>query len=290
MLVKGPEEYYKLNLNGSYGYDGKNDEKYVDHSIKSRREAQFTQIAQDFIDTTKIADDKYLITKKKRSFGCDTCIQEAYFTLDNAKYWYLNFIYNFMYKCIDMDKVHFIEGDTDSMYFAIAGDPDEPNTQQFKHVVKDQAFYDEHYADWFPDPELLTEEKEGKTLEEFRETKKLLGLAIEKQGDNMIALAPKSYTIWNNDSSKATMKAKGASKANMGKRITPDSYIVALDEAVRALNGNFMYRKVGEERVMCQVTTPKNALTCIHTKMIVLDNESCAPFVHGVRATNYIIK
>jgi hypothetical protein len=236
-----------------------------------------------------------LVTKRKRSFGCDTCIQEAYFTLDNAKYWYLNFIYNFMYKCIDMERVHFIEGDTDSMYFAIAGNPDEDNTQQFKYVIKDQAFYDVHYGDWFPITDPMGPQGSSaarsceKSLEGIRETKKLLGLAIEKQGDNMIALAPKSYTMWNNDDSKRAMKAKGASKANMGKRITPDSYIVALDEPVRALNANLMYKKRGEERVMCQVTTPKNALTSVHTKMIVLDNESCAPFVYGIPATDYSV-
>jgi hypothetical protein len=187
-----------------------------------------------------------------------------------------------MYKCIDMERVHFIEGDTDSMYFAVSGNPDEDNTQQFKYVIKDQVFYDEHYGDWFP---INTD----KSLEGIREMKKLLGLAIEKQGDNMIALAPKSYTMTNNDDSKPTMKAKGASKANMGKRITPDSYIVALDEPVRAVNANLMYKKRGEERVMCQVTTPKNALTSVHTKMIVLENESCAPFVYGIPATDYVV-
>jgi hypothetical protein len=49
--------------------------------------------------------------------------------LDNAKYWYLNFIYNFMYRCLDMDKIHFIEGDTDSAYWAISGDPNEDYKQ-----------------------------------------------------------------------------------------------------------------------------------------------------------------
>ena len=44
-----------------------------------------------------------------KTYKCDTCLQEAVFTLDNAKFWYLNFVYNFMYKCLDMDKIHFIE-------------------------------------------------------------------------------------------------------------------------------------------------------------------------------------
>jgi hypothetical protein len=32
--------------------------------------------------------------------------------------------YGFFAKCLDMDKIHFVEGDTDSMYLAVAGDPE----------------------------------------------------------------------------------------------------------------------------------------------------------------------
>jgi hypothetical protein len=30
-----------------------------------------------------------------------------------------------MYKCLDMSKIHFVEGDTDSMYWAVSGSEDE---------------------------------------------------------------------------------------------------------------------------------------------------------------------
>jgi hypothetical protein len=48
-------------------------------------------------------------------------LQFMLFTLDNAKFWYLKFVYDFLYKCLDMTKVHFVEGDIDSMYMAVAG-------------------------------------------------------------------------------------------------------------------------------------------------------------------------
>jgi hypothetical protein len=32
----------------------------------------------------------------------------------------MNFYYNFLSKCFDMDKLHFAYGDTDSMMFAVA--------------------------------------------------------------------------------------------------------------------------------------------------------------------------
>ncbi|KAA6362162.1 MAG: hypothetical protein EZS28_042311, partial [Streblomastix strix] len=46
---------------------------------------------------------------------------ESIFTQDNSKFWYLCFIYFFLYKCIDMDRVHFCCMDTNSMYRAISG-------------------------------------------------------------------------------------------------------------------------------------------------------------------------
>jgi hypothetical protein len=83
---------------------------------------------------------------------CQTCIQEAGFTLDNAKYWYLNFYYNFITKAIDMNRVHVTNLDTDSIYFAVAGDINEGYNQAFKHVIKDQEFYDKNYPLFFPNP------------------------------------------------------------------------------------------------------------------------------------------
>ena len=57
-----------------------------------------------------------------------------------------------MYKCLDMDKIHFIEGDTDSAYWAISGNPDYDYHQQFKYVIKDHEFYNNHVYEWFPNP------------------------------------------------------------------------------------------------------------------------------------------
>jgi DNA polymerase elongation subunit (family B) len=40
--------------------------------------------------------------------------------MDNSKYFYLNVFYNFLTACLDMNKIHVIYGDTDSLYLAIA--------------------------------------------------------------------------------------------------------------------------------------------------------------------------
>ena len=37
------------------------------------------------------------------------------------------------------------------------------------------------------------------SINNIEDEKKILSLSVEKYGDNMIALTPKCYTIWNSD-------------------------------------------------------------------------------------------
>jgi hypothetical protein len=73
----------------------------------------------------------------------NTSIHETVFTLDNAKFWYIKFVYDFICRCINLSKIHLIEDDADSLYYTISGNPDEDCHQGFKHVVKDEVFYKE---------------------------------------------------------------------------------------------------------------------------------------------------
>jgi hypothetical protein len=43
-----------------------------------------------------------------------------------------------------MEKTHYIEGDTDSMYWPVAGDPNDKDGihQGFKNIIIDKEFYD----------------------------------------------------------------------------------------------------------------------------------------------------
>jgi hypothetical protein len=130
------------------------------------------------------------VEKNYRYYTVDTALQEAVFTLDNAKFWYIKFVYDFMCKYIDMRKVHFIEGDRDSLYYATSGDPEKDCHQGFEHVIKDEAFYKENAYKWFPNPELGTKDK-----------KKLLGVSFEKVGYVMYGIAPKCNILRGNKSS-----------------------------------------------------------------------------------------
>ncbi|KAA6389527.1 MAG: hypothetical protein EZS28_014949 [Streblomastix strix] len=50
----------------------------------------------------------------------------------------------------DMEKMHFVEGDTDSAYWAVSDDEDAGHKQQFNFVIKDKQFYDENAKHFFP--------------------------------------------------------------------------------------------------------------------------------------------
>ncbi|KAA6399099.1 MAG: hypothetical protein EZS28_005374 [Streblomastix strix] len=199
-----------------------------------------------------LSDNVYVAQMNPEKCKCNTPIQVAYFVLDNAKYWYLNFIYNFMYKCFDMDKLHFIEGDTDSAYWAVSGNKSESYKQQFKHVKKDQQFYNENAKYFFPNIE-------GDLLNE----KKILGLAIEREGTEKIALAPKNYYI----------------KAQRVDNITEGT----ITKCINMRLGQKSYQ-------MSKLAIEKKGITGCHTKAVVLSNQSCCPIIFGLKAKNYSFK
>jgi hypothetical protein len=250
------EIFYKTCLNGSYGFDGMNTEKYERLMIGDASKAFEIHAYPSHVDTRKIGDDSYILTTNPSICGCKTCIQEAYFTLDNAKFWYLNFIYNFMYKCLDTERFHFIEGDTDSAYWAVAGDPSKDHHQGFTDIITNQEFYDKHLPTWIC----------GKNL---------LCLAIEREDENCIALAPKCYTLFPHN--KVT-KMKGVSKSK--NHVESSDYKTCIEGSV--IKGkNINLQQVNH--VTSKITVHKNALTACNTKAYVLPNESCCCFMPGVK-------
>ena len=180
---KGKELFFKTYLNGSYGYDGMNEEKFTKSTIKNKKETFIAQLSGNFMSTRKMCNDRYQVNYNPKSFGCNTALQCAAFTLDNAKYWYLNYYYNVFSKCIDMEKVHITHGDTDSIYFAVAGNPNENVKQLFDYVIKDKEFYKNIMYKFLPNPKINT----------IADEKKINGCAIEKVYTELIALGPKCY-------------------------------------------------------------------------------------------------
>jgi hypothetical protein len=271
---KGQEQFCKICLNGSYGYDGMNQEKFNKIAIKNRSQTFLTHIRDNHVSTHKIANDMYFVTYKPKECKCETCIQEAFFTLDNAKFWMLTFVYKFMFRCLDMDKLHFVEGDTDSVYFAVSGNPNEDYKQKFQYVIKDQDYYDQHIYDWLPNPD-----------KDIYDHKKLLVFAIEKEDENCVALAPKCYCLFPNSN---ITKSKGVSKVNKYDHKDYDN-VLNKHNIITGTNTSFQTRDNNGSWKMSKITIRKNCLTGINTKAVVLKNHSCAPFIQGIDALNYFV-
>jgi hypothetical protein len=222
----------------------------------------------------------YLVSYAPRTYKCDTCIQCGFATLDNAKFAYLMFYYGFLTKCVDMDRIHVIEGDTDSFYIAVAGDEDMDIHQGFEYVVKDRGFYRKHVYEWFPDPYGGLENE-----------KKLGGIAIEKEGEFLIAISPKNYSIGTfADIDNAKRKMKGCNDKR-NPQITAQSYMENISDKklTMAENCGFHPVKYNSQQVLVKDTVNKKCITGVHTKMIVLENECCAPYIYGLTAKDYYV-
>ncbi|KAA6395604.1 MAG: hypothetical protein EZS28_008869 [Streblomastix strix] len=174
------EKFYKLLINASYGNDTLNTEKFGKIKMLDKAGTFIAQHHPNHIGTRRISANTFAVQIKPKTATCFTLIQSGVFTLDKAKYWYLNYIYNFMYKCLDRKRFHFDLADTDSIYIAIAGDPNKDCHQQFESIVTDKQFYDQHVYQYLPDP--------NKDIYDY---KKILGFGIENEGYELTSLGPK---------------------------------------------------------------------------------------------------
>jgi hypothetical protein len=103
--------FCKNILNAAYGKDGMNKSKYSKLVIMNQKKVFFSQCLPEFKGFRAISNNRYIVEKNYKTYSVNTAIQEAVFTLDNAKFWYIKFVYDFIYRCIDLSKIHFIEGD-----------------------------------------------------------------------------------------------------------------------------------------------------------------------------------
>jgi hypothetical protein len=150
--IENPEsgEFYKLLMNSFYCSLIKNQEKYTNSTIVGRKKAEIKKRSDHFQDMRELNNEMYQVESVPSSFGCDTDIVNGFLTLDNSKFIYLSFIYHFLYKCMDMERIHYAEGDTDSLFLSVAGNPEEDYHQAFKHVILNEKFYNKNVYNWLP--------------------------------------------------------------------------------------------------------------------------------------------
>jgi hypothetical protein len=268
--------FYKICLNGSYGFDIINEEHYTKSRLLDKSKTFIQQLAPNFVSTKKLNEDTYQVQLLPKYYGCNTSIVQGFFTLDNAKFWYLNFIYNFVYKCLDMSRIHFIEGDTDSMYWAVSGNLDESYQQGFKYVIKDEKFYNDNIYKFAPSSFYSTNHNNptfNTTFERVQFDKKLCGLEIEKHCECMIALAPKMYTCFNSNKT-VGVKSKGVN-GRQNKLDKEDFKTVYENKNIKKGYNTNLQLHGG---IMSKIKVNKNILTAAHTKYKVSsDFSTCLP-------------
>jgi hypothetical protein len=285
-------------MNSSYGSDGLNEEKFTHTKIVEKEKAIVCQRRKDWSGTREISNDIYdsngklisksafLISTKPHTYKCKTCLHCNFFTLDNSKFWLLNFVYNLVYKSVDRDKVMIIYCDTDCVTMAISGDKNKGMDQGFDAVIKDKDYWDEHKYSLLPD------HSKGKAHE-----KKLLGFATENIGDEMIALAPKNYSLHRrikDKDGKFKMDFKKGLKGVDKKRneqIDHKAFQKCAFESKVILGENcgFHPKKIDGDYFEVKDMPNKIALSGVHTKMVVMENGVCAPYINGLTAKDYIV-
>ncbi|KAA6402881.1 MAG: hypothetical protein EZS28_001593 [Streblomastix strix] len=243
--------YYKQILNSAFGGEGQNQAKFDKISFNNARHASIKQLNQCHKATRKLSDDIY---------NPDGSLSEEaqYMVSESPRQFKCNKPLQEAVFTLDNSKVHFCNMDTDSMYLAIAGSKIE---------------------EWLPWDDCTVAEE-----------KKLICLTTESQGENIVCLAPKCYSLQNrneqnDDIVSLVNRMKGVSqkKANL---ITND-YIKCLNDGCNInVTTNNLQMKIG---IMSLISMEKSVLTGIHNKMVVLANGCCAPFMYDINADHYQI-
>ncbi|KAA6387848.1 MAG: hypothetical protein EZS28_016627 [Streblomastix strix] len=86
-----------------------------------------------------------------------------------------------MHKAYDMNRMQFVQGDTDSLTWAISANPNRNSERLFEEVIKDQGFFDRYKDCVFSE--------NGK--------KQILHITVGKYDNNCFALSPINYIINN---------------------------------------------------------------------------------------------
>jgi hypothetical protein len=181
----------------------------------------------------------------------------------------MNFYYEFLNKCLDTDRFHFIVCDTDSMIFAVSGDLNRGLGQGFEGIIKDREYYNKWYSSWFPD------------------TKQLVTLQYEHCCYNMVSLATRNY--YEDDGNEGKIKQKGVTtKGKVDEQMNQKACVDCIKEGKITMARNYVLR-VKEHKMTSQLIH-KIWISGIITKSVVSPNQACCPFIYGLTADKYVIE
>jgi hypothetical protein len=244
------QKFCKLVMNGSCGFESLNCERYTKTRFYNSARTMSSHQYSNFRCTTPITNDLFAVEIDPGVVSPKTPIQSAVFTLDNAKFWLLNFVYRYLSIRLDKDKYMILYTDTDSLYIAVADEETEACLLGM--------------TDWIPSE------------------KELLKFQVETVSDNFLAVGPKSYTCWEAAGNK-TIKSKGVAEC----LLDADDFVSVLTEGKAVIvNDSHLENRGG---VIHEIDREKVGLSSIANKNVVLNSGVCIPFMHGVDARVYDI-
>jgi hypothetical protein len=101
---------------------------------------------------------------------------------------------------------------------------------------------------------------------------------------NMVALAAKNY--YEDDGKEVKIKVKGITKkGKINEQINGEACIECINEGKITMAKNYVLR--AKESKMTSQLIEKVDISGIITKSVVLSNQACLPFIHGLTADNH---
>ena len=252
---------FKLWGNSAYGRTVMRKDRHTNVSYVDDSEVDSKILDPKFKKAEMLSDEFYRVEQLKQNVTFDLPVQVVFFVYQYAKLRMVQFYYNFIAKYVDEKNFQMMYMDTDSGYFAFAGD-------KLEDVVKPDLlakFLAEKHL-WLP---------RGDTEEHALLDKYTPGLfKIEFVGDEMICLNSKTYICSDNESNSSKYSCKGVFKKS--NKIVKDMYATVLETQNSISGTNRGFRLTDGN--MWTYTQTRAAFTYFYVKREVLgDGVSTKP-------------
>jgi hypothetical protein len=96
---KAGDEFYKLVLNSSYGYDIMNEEKFSKSQVVSKNVPTMKVFSPYFMSARPLNENYYQVQMEKETFNCKTPLVQGFFTLENANF---DILISYVISCISV--------------------------------------------------------------------------------------------------------------------------------------------------------------------------------------------
>ena len=244
----------KLIGNSAFGSNLMRKQRHTD-TCYSRDEKKINEMINNkrFIALTELDEGYCEINMKKKKILMNIPISIGFFILQYAKLRLLSFYFQFIDKYIDRSDFELVQCDTDSLYIAFS---DADINKLIKPHMLDA--YKADVNNWLPRSEPIE-----LALFDQREP----GLfKVEWEGDKVVALNSKMYSVYNANKNQTKFSCKGVSKKNF--KHPTDMYKSVLETKQSKQGSNIGFR-TKDSRVLTYTQT-RNSFTYFYIKRKVL--------------------